>query len=135
LNDIINYSPLIKKEKISGVKIGDYEIPELDDFDEQELILMSPSEKCPKKMPRTVHFEIFSDFLNEEEIKNISYIDNITLKIVNITDRKYFVSFQMYEEKYIRLNFLKLLYLNGLYRSYVQLGNHNLFIAAFPILY
>jgi hypothetical protein len=132
LNDIINYSPLIKKEKISGVKIGDYEIPELDDFDEQELILMSPSEKCPKKMPRTVHFEIFSDFLNEEEIKNISYIDNITLKIVNITDRKYFVSFQMYEEKYIRLNFLKLLYLNGLYRSYVQLGNHNLFIAAFP---
>jgi hypothetical protein len=38
----------------------------------------------------------------------------------------------MYEEKYIRLNFLKLLYLNGLYRSYVQLGNHNLFIAAFP---
>ena len=132
LSDIINYSPLIKKIKINEIKIGDYEIPELDDFDDQVLILMTPSKKCPKKMPRTIHFERLNDYDKEEEIRDILNIDNITFTEVAIKDRKYFVSFQIYEEKYARLNLLKLLYLNGLYRSYVQLGNHNLFIAAFP---
>jgi len=133
LSDIINYSPLVKKEKINKIKLGDYEIPELEDFDEQTLVLMTPSEKCSKKMPRTVYFErLNDDKVNEDKIENISNIDNITLTEVNITDRKYFISFQIYEEKYVRINLLKLLYLNGLYRSYVQLGNHNLFIASFP---
>ena len=132
LSDIINYSPLIKKEKIKKIKISDYEIPEFDYYDEQELILMSPSKKCPKKMPRTVHFKRLNDDDSQEESENISNTDNITYTEVNITVRKYFVSFQIYEEKYLRLNLLKLLYFNGLYRSYVQLGNHNLFIASFP---
>ena len=132
LRDIISYSPLIKKEKIKKIKIGDYEIPEFYDFDDQVLILMTPSEKCPKKMPRTVHFERISDDDIDEEIEYQINIDNITFTEVTIKDRKYFVSFQIYEEKYVRINLLKLLYLNGLYRSYVQLGNHNLFIAAFP---
>ena len=132
LRDIINYSPLIKKEKIKKIKIGDYEIPEFYDFDDQVLILMTPSEKCPKKMPRTVHFERISDDDIDEEIEYQINIDNITFTEVTIKDRKYFVSFQIYEEKYVRINLLKLLYLNGLYRSYVQLGNHNLFIASFP---
>ena len=131
LSDIINYSPLVKKERIKNIKLGDYEIPEFDDFEEQELILMSPSEKCPKKMPRTIYFQrLYED--NKEEINNIPKMDNFTFTEINITDRKYFVSFQIYEEKYVRFNLLRLLYLNGLYRSYVELGNHNLFIASFP---
>ena len=130
MSETINFSPLIRKNEIEKIKNGDYEIPELKDYNEQELYLLVPSEKCKNKFPRTLFF--LKD--ENETIQNKEKLLNITLNdiILNETQRKFFVSFQIYEEKYIRFELLFILYLNELIRSYVQLGNHNLFIASFP---
>ena len=127
LPEIINYSPLYKKYPIEKIKIGDYDIPELFDNNHQTLKLLKPSEKCKNKFPRTIFFTNNSD--NNETQNNSLNIDFIELKE---EQRKFFVTFQIYEEKYLRSELLSILYLNGLIRSYVQLGNHNFFIASFP---
>ena len=130
MSESINYSPLIKKNEIEKIKFGDYEIPELYDYDEQELNLLVPSDKCHNRFPRTIFF-----LKNENEtIQDTEKLLNITLNEVklNETQRKFFVTFQIYEEIYIRYDLLKIIYINEIIRSYVQLGNHNLFIASFP---
>ena len=82
-------------------------------------------------MPRTIYF---SDY--EDEIENNTNNTNMTIELNDImlteNQRNFFVTFQTYEEHYIRHELLKIFLLNGLYRSYVQLGNHNIFIASFP---
>ena len=129
--EVIDYTPLIKKYNIENIKVGDYDIPELNDIQTQELTLIVPSKKCHKMMPRTIYF---SDY--EDEIENNTNNTNMTIELNDImlteNQRNFFVTFQTYEEHYIRHELLKIFLLNGLYRSYVQLGNHNIFIASFP---
>jgi hypothetical protein len=127
LPEIINYSPLCKKYSVEKLKIGDYDIPELFDAYNQTLKLLVPSEKCNNRFPRTIFFINNS---SKYPIKNNSFnIKDISLKE---DKRKFFVTFQTYEENYIKPQLLFILYSNSLIRSYVQLGNHNLFMASFP---
>ena len=136
LAEIINYSPLIIKHTIEKLKIDDYDIPELNNFNEQELILLNPSKKCFNKFPRTLYFINYQIYENKmiEDDESFLYKKTYNLSniILNETERKFFITFQIYEEIYVRYQLLEILYLNELIRSYVQLGNHNLFIASFP---
>ncbi len=122
LNEIINYSPLVKKKPIKTKKIGDYEIPELPYYEEQELKLITPSKKCHSEMPRTIYFR-----------RNFSTnLQNLNDIFLNEENRKFFVTFQIYEDVYFNYEFLVLARFNGLIRSYHRLGNHNLILDSLP---
>ena len=118
LNEIIDYCPLIMKKIDNKKIIGDYDIPELSYNDEQELKLITPSKKCHPEMPMTIYFR--SDYKT-----NLFNLNDIVLSKEN---SKYFVTFEIFEDIYIHHNFLLLTKFNGLIRSYLDYGNHNLFI-------
>ena len=122
LNEIIDYSPLVKKKPIKNKKVGDYEIPELSYYEEQELKLITPSQKCHSEMPRTIYFR--TNFST-----NLQNLNDIFLSEEN---RKFFVTFQTYEDVYLHYEFLVLARFNGLIRSYHRLGNHNLILDSLP---
>ena len=117
LNEMIDYSPLLIK-KIEKPKPGDYNIPELSDFDEQELKLITPSIKCHPKMPMTIYFR-------RDYSTNLFNLNDVILSKEN---SKYFVTFEIFEDMYFQHEFLILAKFNGLIRSYLDYGNHNLFI-------
>ncbi len=96
-----------------------YSLPELKNYKTQNISLLHPSLKCPKKHPRTVYFYLNSSISNETIPKEFK-IENITLK-----DRKYFVT-------YITSNHLNFeqglsewpLITNGLIRTFTR-GSNN----------
>ena len=120
LNEVINYCPLIVKRPLSFKKLGDYEIPELLDCEEQELKLIVPSNKCHFKMPRTV-------FLRRDYSYNNNFLD-LNDVLLSEENRRFFVTFQTHEDIYLQHEFIFLAKINGLIRSYLHNGNHNLFL-------
>ena len=121
INEIQNYTPKILKDKIPKIKLSDYEIPEISDFTSQKLKLFTPkkSKFCKNRFARTIY--LTSEYRTINETDN-TQIDEI---IFNETQKKYFVTFQTYENKYSPFAFIRILKNNGLIRSYVHLGNHN----------
>ena len=118
LNEEIDISPLIIKYKRILKKLKEFEIPELEYVKEQELSLMVPSEKCNSKMPRTVFFK-------RDYRSNLLYLNDI---ILGENMKKFFVSYQTHEEIYLNYEFILLAKFNGIIRSYLPLGNHNLIL-------
>jgi hypothetical protein len=119
LNEIINYCPLIKKHHLSTQTLGECNIPELLDNKEQELKLLVPSKKCHSQMPRTLFFR--RDY-NYNKMLNLNDI------LLSEENRRFFVTYQTYEDIYLPHEFIFLGKINGLIRSYLHFGNHNLFI-------
>ena len=114
-----NYCPLVLKDKIPPVELGKYEIPEIEDYKSQTLTLLVPPKQCKNKFARTVYLK--SEVRSENETEKVE-LNEITL---NENQKKYFVTYQMYENIYYPYTFIKILNKNGLIRSYVRLGNHN----------
>ena len=129
----INYD-INNKKKLNNEN-NMYNIPEFDNMDYQKIQLVSPSELCPKKHPRTVFFkplhfppengdekldkQLIQSLKEHEEKEREKYkIEEITL-----TDKKYFLSFLTYTNYMLIVQTLKG---NGLIRSYLQNGNHNM---------
>jgi hypothetical protein len=119
LNEIINYCPLIKKHHLYTQTLGECNIPELLDNKEQELKLLVPSKKCHSQMPRTLFFR--RDY-NYNKMLNLNDI------LLSEENRRFFVTYQTYEDIYLPHEFIFLGKINGLIRSYLHFGNHNLFI-------
>ena len=118
LNEVIDYSPLIKKEINNSINLGNYNIPELLNYNEIELKLYVPSEKCHYQIPRTIYFR--KDFKT-----NFYNLNDILLTEEN---RKYFITYAIYEDMYFLKEFIIIAKFNGLIRSFLDYGNHNLFI-------
>ena len=101
----------------------------------QKIKLVSPSEICPRKHPRTVFFSPIH-FSPENGNKNLdnqliqSLSDHVErekskykIEEITLTDKKYFLSFLTYTTYMLIVQTLKG---NGLVRSYIQNGNHNM---------
>lgn len=116
LNEVIDYSPFIKKKIVNNIKTK--EIPELLNYDEIELKLFIPSRKCHSNMPRTVYFrrDYNADFFN---------LNDISLSEEN---RRFFITYEIYEDLYYNKDLLIIAQFNGFIRSFLNFGNHNLFI-------
>jgi hypothetical protein len=122
LNEILDFSPVIKKLDIRNPIIRKYEIPELVSYTNQTLNLLVQSKKCKASTPRTIYFQ----YGDRKENSNI-ILNKITFKQ---TQKKFFVTYLTNEEIYFR-EYLNILNTNGLIRSYSHSLNHNLFLKSF----
>ena len=117
INEVIDNSSLIKKEIIKN-NLGNYFIPELLNYDEIEFKLNVPSEKCHSQMPRTIYFrrDFKTNFFNLNDI------------LLTKENRRFFITFATFEDIYFIKEFMIIAKFNGLIRSFLDYGNHNLFI-------
>ena len=123
IKEVINYSPLIRKYEPIKKKLNYFEIPELQYIGEQELTLIAPYKKCHAKMPRTIFFK------TENISPNFYNLNDIVLSKKN---KKFFATFQTRDILYLNFEFIVLAKANGLIRSYIILGNHNLILDFIP---
>ena len=123
INEIINYSPLINKFQPMTKKLKFFEIPELNYNEDQELTLIVPFKKCHAKMPRTIFFK--SDYSSPR-------FYNLNDVVLTEKNKKFFATFQTIDNLYLNYEFIFLARANGLIRSYLALGNHNLIMDFIP---
>jgi hypothetical protein len=131
-NYCINFDLNHKKLKNNNDK---YHIPEFDEIEYQKIKLVSPSNLCPKKHPRTVFFtplhfspENGNKRIDDQLIQSLNeHVEKEKKKYkieeVTLTDKKYFLSFLSYTNYMLIVQTLKG---NGFVRSYLQNGNHNM---------
>ena len=101
------------------------EISELNDYNNQTLKLLIPSEQCQPLSPRTLYFE--------SEYRNNSISDNIAIKIINLNkyNKNYFVTYN-YKKAFSEDNiYANILDIHGLIKTKTQYQKHNLFITPF----
>ena len=124
LNEILDFSPIIKKLDIRDPIVRKFEIPELVSYRNQTLNLLVQSKKCKISTPRTIYFQ----YGDRKESNNI-ILNKVTFKQ---TQKKFFVTYLTNEEIYFK-EYLKILNSNGLIRSYCHSLDHNLFIKSFSL--
>jgi len=124
LNEILDFSPVIKKLDIRDPIVRKFEIPELVSYKNQTLNLLVQSKKCKISTPRTIYFQ----YGDRKESNNI-ILNKVTFKQ---TQKKFFVTYLTNEEIYFK-EYLKILNSNGLIRSYCHSLDHNLFIKSFSL--
>ena len=129
----INYE-INNKKKLNNEN-NKYKVPEFDDLEYQKIQLVSPSERCPKKHPRTVFFsplylspEAGNENINRQLLLSLKeHVEKEKSKFkieeVTLTDKKYFLSFLSYTNYQLIVDTLKG---NGFVRSFLQNGNHNM---------
>ena len=129
----INFD-LNNKKKLNNEN-NKYKVPEFDELDSQTFDLVSPSELCPKKHPRTVFFkplylfpEKGTEKINEQlKLSLKEHVEKAKKKFkieeVTLTDKKYFLSFLTYTNYPLITQTLRQ---NGFVRSFLQNGNHNM---------
>ena len=122
LNEILDFSPVIKKFDIRNPIVRKYEIPELVSYKNQTLNLLVQSKKCKVSTPRTIYFQY-----GDREGNNNIILNKITF---NQAQKKFFVTYLTNEENYFK-EYLKILNSNGLIRSYSHSLDHNLLIKSF----
>ena len=123
VKEVINYSLMINKYEPIPKKLKNFEIPELQYNDDQELTLIAPFKKCHSKMPRTIFFK------TEYSSSNFYNLNDVVLSEKN---KKFFATFQTTDNLYLNYEFIILARINGLIRSYLVLGNHNLILDFIP---
>ena len=125
----------INNKKKSNNENNKYFIPEFNEMKYQKIQLVSPSKLCPKKHPRTVFFKPLHfppengdrkvDKQLIQSLKDHEQRERNKFKIeeIKLYDKKYFLSFLTYTNYMLIVQTLKG---NGLVRSYLQNGNHNM---------
>ena len=133
------FTPSYKKIRDTSLFLSMTAIPELDVYPFQKLRLLKNSKSCPKGFPRAIFFSvppsIFEEFkdktnINEliEEINDINKdveFDEIT---INKKDKKYYVTYEAYDDYYSRESVWKVLNYSGIIRSFAHFNTHNLLI-------
>ena len=133
------FTPSYKKIRDTSLFLSMTAIPELDIYPFQKLRLLKNSKSCPKGFPRAIFFSvppsIFEEFkdktnINEliEEINDINKdveFDEIT---INKKDKKYYVTYEAYDDYYSRESVWKVLNYSGIIRSFAHFNTHNLLI-------
>ena len=105
----------------------------------QTIKLVKNSPSCPAGYPRTLFFSvppsIFDEFKNQTDVNElISEINEINKDVeyeeVTFTqkDKKYFVTYEAYDDYYSRESVWKVLNYSGVIRSFSHFNTHNLLI-------
>ena len=133
------YCPSYKLIEDNSVLISQTPIPELKAFPQQKLKLIRNSDACPNNYPRSVFFSVppsifdeFKETTNTEELieeinainKDVKY-DEIVL---DQKDKKYYVTYEAYDDYYSRESVWKVLNYSGIIRSFSHFNTHNLLI-------
>ena len=115
------------------------EIPEIYLYKNQSFKLLKNSKTCPPGTPRNIFFQVppnifdgeknntnITPLINElKEINNNVEYDEITL---TEKDKKFFVTYEAYEDDYKRESVMKVLNFSGIIRSFSDYYTHNLLI-------
>ena len=115
------------------------QIPELNIYKSQKIRLLKNPPSCKKGIPRTIFFSVPHDIFDKE--KENTNIDILKKELEEINkdvqyeeiifgekEKKYFVTYQAYEENYSRESVIKVLNYSGVIRSYSPFNTHNLLI-------
>ena len=132
------FTPLYKPIKDIQLK-SMTPIPEIDAYQYQKLRLIKRAKSCPADIPRAIFFSvppsIFDEFkditnINEliKEIQNINKNVEYDEIILDKNNRKYFVTYEAYDDYYSRESVLKVLNYSGIFRSFSNFFSHNLLI-------
>ena len=134
-----NYFCPIYKEIKDNPLISMTTIPELNFYKKQKIRLLKNPPSCKNYIPRTIFFSVPPSIFDKEkkntninilinelnEInKNVEY-DEI---ILEEKDKKYFVTYEAYEENYKRESVMSVLNYSGIIRSFSDFHTHNLLI-------
>ena len=133
------FCPSYKQIKDSSLPLSMTKIPELDAYSSQTIKLVKNSPSCPKGYPRTLFFSvppsIFDEFKNQTDVNLlISEIKEINkdVEYEEITfdknDKKFFVTYEAYDDYYSRESVWKVLNYSGVIRSFSHFNTHNLLI-------
>ena len=117
-NENFNFTP----NKIDNIEnyIPINQRSELININSQKISLLSPSEKCPNKHPRTVYFYYNESILPNDWEKLKKYkIENITL-----TDKRYFMTFKTFYNSYNTKSVVGTLNFSNFIRSYKRQDNN-----------
>ena len=133
------FCPSYKQIKDTSLPLSMTKIPELDAYPSQTIKLVKNSPLCPIGYPRTLFFSvppsIFDEFKNQTDVEQlISEINDINKDVeyeeVTFTqkDKKYFVTYEAYDDYYSRESVWKVLNHSGVIRSFSHFNTHNLLI-------
>ena len=132
------FCPLYKEIKYKPLK-SLTPIPELNVYEYQKLKVFKNTDSCPIGNPRGIFFSvppsIFDEFKNQtnvdelkNELKNINKDVEYDEIILNKTDKKYYVTYEAYDDYYSRESVWKVLNYSGIIRSFSNFFTHNLLI-------
>ena len=133
------FCPSYKQIKDTSLPLSMTKITELDAYSSQTIKLVKNSPSCPAGYPRTLFFSVppsvFDEFKNQTDVNElISEINEINKDVeyeeVTFTqkDKKYFVTYEAYDDYYSRESVWKVLNYSGVIRSFSHFNTHNLLI-------
>ena len=133
------FCPAYKPIRDTSLPLSMTKIPELDAYTSQTIKLIKNSPQCPAGYPRSVFFSvppsIFDEFKNQTNVDElISEINEINKDVeyeeITFTqkDKKYFVTYEAYDDYYSRESVWKVLNYSGVIRSFSHFNTHNLLI-------
>ena len=133
------FCPSYKQIRDTSLFLSMTPIPELDVYPSQKLRLLKNSKSCPKGYPRSIFFSVPSSIF--DEFKNQTNIDELIHSINDINrnveyeeiildkkDKKYYVTYEAYDDYYSRESVWKVLNNSGIIRSFSHYNTHNLLI-------
>ena len=132
------FTPSFKQIK-ENLLLAKRDIPEINIYKNQTIKLLKNPPSCKIGTPRTIFFQVPPDIFDREKNNtNIKPLIN-ELKEINkdveyeeITlgekDKKYFVTYEAYEDNYKRESVTKVLNYSGIIRSFSDLYSHNFLI-------
>ena len=133
------FCPSYKQIKDTSLYLSMTPIPELDAYPSQTIKLIKNSKSCPSGYPRSIFFSvpssIFDEFKKQTNIKElINEINNINKDVqydeitLSKKDKKYFVTYEAYDDYYSRESVWKVIQNSGVIRSFSHFNTHNLLI-------
>jgi hypothetical protein len=133
------FCPSYKQIRDTSLYLSMTPIPELNAYPSQKIRLIKNSKSCPSGYPRAVFFSvppsIFDEFKTQTNIselindinsinKDVEYEEITLLK----KDKKYYVTYEAYDDYYSRESVWKVLNYSGIIRSFSNFYSHNLLI-------
>ena len=133
------FCPSYKQIKDTSLPLSMTKIPEIDAYPSQTIKLVKNSPSCPDGYPRTLFFSVppsvFDEFKNQTDIEQlISEINEINKDVeyeeITFTEKekKYYVTYEAYDDYYSRESVWKVLNYSGVIRSFSHFNTHNLLI-------
>ena len=132
------FTPSFKQIK-ENLLLAKRDIPEINLYKNQTLKLLKNAPSCKLGTPRTIFFQVPPNIFDGEkgktnitplinELKDMNKDVEYEQIILGEKDKKYFVTYEAYEDNYKRESVTKVLNYSGVIRSFSDLYSHNFLI-------